>query len=337
MKTLLFKTEGSKKIGMGHITRDLDLAKSLNECYDIYFLVKKYQVITDIIRKNGFKTIAFPVDSSKDSKTKLRKLLEKKNFDRIIFDAYNIKQSEINFYRKFCNSLVCFSDETNKLNIQADVVFAFNPNQKEKFYKNTGNGKFYCGLKYFILNPIFSRKNIQKQKKIIRKVLVTLGGSDSNNLTLRVLDNLIKLNYDLEITAILGPGFGKIKQSIINKYFKKGINIKKAVDNMFDEMLNADIGICSAGNTFMEFMSLGIPALVLPQTKREEDIANACLKKGALLKTDNYGIKIKDKDICRLFKRLLSDVELRNRISKNAIKIIDGQGTSRIMGILDCK
>lgn len=338
MRSLLFRVNGSKKIGMGHVIRDIEVAKCLTEYYyPIYFLTKNNPPTIDYINKNGFKAMIFPNDNDKESNIKIQKILEKSQLDDIILDIYNIRQSEINFYKKFCNRVICFTDETYKLNIVADIIFAFSPNQKGKYYSSINEGKFYIGPKYFPLNPIFSNKNSKEQEKNIKKILVTMGGSDVNNLTTRVLNNLLKINYNFEITAILGHGFGETDQNMLNRYIKKGIKFKRNVKNMHEEMMKTNIAICSAGNTLLELMCTGIPTLVLPQTTRENAHANAYKKKGAILKVPNYGNKIKDKDIFLSIKKLIEDLDLRSKISKNALKVIDGKGVFRIVNILKTK
>jgi UDP-2,4-diacetamido-2,4,6-trideoxy-beta-L-altropyranose hydrolase len=334
MKSVLFRADGSKEIGMGHVTRDIDVAKCLREHYDpIYFLTKDNPSVLDYITKNGFKTLIFPKDSYKETNTRIEKLLEEMHFDDIILDLYSIQQSDVDFYKKFCNRVICFTDETYKLEIVADMIFAFSPNQRAEFYINIPEGKFHIGLKYEPLNPIFSNKRSEAKEKIER-ILVTMGGSDRNDLTRRVLNILLELNYQFEITAILGAGSGELNPDTVNRCRKQSITLKKNVKNMYNEMLKTDMGICAAGNTLVEFMSLGIPTLVLPQTKRENEHANAYKKKGAILKVPNYGDKIKEENIFKLLMKLIYNADLRKEISKNALEIVDGKGVYRIVDIL---
>lgn len=333
MKSILFRTEGSKEIGMGHITRDITVAKCLREYYDsIYFLTNNNSAVIDLLNKNGFTPLTFS-NNEFGGRDRIQKILEHKEFDDIILDLYNIHQSDIDFYKKFCNRVICFTDETHKLKIVADIIFAFSPNQKEGYYTNISEGKFYVGHKYEPLNPIFSNKR-RKAKEKIERILVTMGGSDRSDLTTRVLNDLLEMNNKFEITAILGHVSGEINQDMINRYRKRGITLKKNVENMCEEMLKTDVGICAAGNTLVEFMSLGIPTLVLPQTKRENEHANAYKKKGAILKVPNYGDKIKEENIFKLLMKLIYNTDLRKEISKNALEIVDGKGVFRIVDIL---
>lgn len=337
LKSILFRADGSKQIGMGHITRGIEVAKYLKDyCDRIYFLTKNNPIAIDYIHKNGFNTIIFQNTSYKEINTKIEEIFDEGRFDDIILDLYNIHQSDIDFYKKFCNRVICFTDETYKLEIVADIIFAFSPNQKEEYYTNISKGIFYVGPKYEPLNPVFSNKR-KKVKEKIEQILVTMGGGDRNNLTTRVLNNLLGMNYNFEITAILGHGFGETNLNTINRYREQSVIIKKNVEDMYSEMLKTDIGICSAGNTLVEFMSLGIPTLVLPQTKRENEHATAFEKRGAILKVPNYGSEIEDVSILKLLKKLVTNVDLREKISKSALEIVDGKGIYRIVDILTGK
>jgi UDP-2,4-diacetamido-2,4,6-trideoxy-beta-L-altropyranose hydrolase len=335
MKSLLFRADGSKELGMGHITRDTDLAKCLRKHYSrICFLTKGNPETTDYIRKNGFRAITFPDGGCTNDDGKVQKLLEKEKFDDIILDVYHIRQNEIDFYKKFCRRVICFTDEVGKVDIVSDIVFAFSAKQKKEYYKDVSRGRFYVGPSYFPLKQIFYNKRKKGTKRDTKRILITLGGTDAGNLTTRVLDNLLEINYNFEITAILGPGFGKIEPETINRYVKHGVIIKRNVKDMCNEILKTDIGICAAGNTLLEFMCLGIPALILPQTKRENENCSIYEEKGAVLKVPNHGDKIIDKNIRELLKELLFNIDSRNELSRNASEIIDGKGLLRIADIL---
>jgi spore coat polysaccharide biosynthesis predicted glycosyltransferase SpsG len=74
----------------------------------------------------------------------------------------------------------------------------------------------YYGYKYVCLKDdffIFSKKVVQKE---VKTILITFGGTDPNNLTLRTLKAMEKLNLkDVFINVILGLGYNQKEELYI--------------------------------------------------------------------------------------------------------------------------
>jgi len=338
MESILFRADSSKKLGtgIGHITRDIFVAKSLTSSFEeIVFLTKDNPPMVSLIKECGFQTMILPdIDDENLLMSKTEIILKNRFFDTVIIDLPNIKQDVIDNYRRYGNTIVVFSDANSKLKYRANIIFAFSTTQKQEYYANSVGENIYLGLKYFPLNPKFSIRNYEICKSNVNNILVTLGGSDGSNLTYKVLDVLIAMDLKCNIVAIFGYGFGQIDRTLKNKYEKNGIIIKKHVKNMHEEMIKADIAISSAGNTAVELMCLGIPMLVLPQTERENGHAINWQNEGAILKTHNFGSKITDDEITKDLKRLISDLNLRNKLKKQGMQTVDGKGINRMEKIL---
>src|SRR6202011_5942312 len=76
--------------------------------------------------------------------------------------------------------------------------------------------RLLLGTRYALLRREFAR-HIDRKRQIpltAQKILVTLGGSDPNNVTLKILQSLELLNTGgLDVRVILGPAFPH-KQSL---------------------------------------------------------------------------------------------------------------------------
>ena len=94
---------------------------------------------------------------------------------------------------------------------------------------------------------------------------------------------------------------------------------------------DADIAICSAGNTLIELLTFGVPSLVLPQTKRENEHANAIEGKNMLY---NIGLDFDNSDLIKEIKSLINDYNKRKTYSHNAQNFFDGKGINRIIKII---
>ena len=102
----------------------------------------------------------------------------------------------------------------------------------------------------------------------VKNVLLTFGGVDPNDFTLKTLKSISDYCFknDIIITVILGQGYHNI--SSIEDAFP---DIKIVINTKFisNYIQNADIIFSSAGRTTFEAASLGIPTIVLCQNRRE--------------------------------------------------------------------
>jgi len=117
--------------------------------------------------------------------------------------------------------------------------------------------KIFTGEKYLILNPeIESFKHLRSQ---IKKIIVTLGGSDTYNVTSKVID--ILKNIGREATIVVGPSFDRVRLQKLN--IPEGFVIKQTVQSLVAEFSNYDIAICGGGITPFEANAAGLPCIII--------------------------------------------------------------------------
>jgi len=163
----LFRADGSKDIGLGHLTRTIDIANELkNYNFEITFLTKNFKDAISLIKKNDFKLVKLKKKSTIQEEIKEIETFLKENntfFNITIIDLqkeFN-NQAYLDIFKYYCNKRIVFSDDPNPFYIDVDIVFAFSQNQEEYNYEHVKNTKYYTGLQYFPLN-----KNYQEIEKI---------------------------------------------------------------------------------------------------------------------------------------------------------------------------
>lgn len=341
MKKLLFRTDGSKQIGMGHIIRDLDLADYFirNKVYDmVEFLIIFNNVPKKLIESRGFKFFTIMQPDSVDDEIKLiNTALNGKNYDDIILDLlkYDTIKKYSDAFKDHCQRLICFTDDTYKRVIDCDFVFAFSPNQKNEYYDNKYKTKYFVGLDFVPLKPEYSEIRSNNISEKVKNVLITFGGTDLNNYTKMIYNSLIDRYQTINFTFIIGPGYDdNVNLDDMKNNIKKNMNLLENVNNLSEFIENSDLVICSAGTTLIEILSIGKPALVLPQSERENDHANALLSKRCIIKTKNFGKDINHNVVIKLFNELINKYETRKKLVTAANIVVDGKGMERIGNIL---
>lgn len=91
---------------------------------------------------------------------------------------------------------------------------------------------------------------ISKKEHKFKKILVTFGGSDPNDLSSIILEQLNLLGILEETRLIVGPGFQKKKNYFIKKY--DGLSVVGPVKETISYIRNSEIIFTSLGTTVQE-------------------------------------------------------------------------------------
>ncbi|MBD3342064.1 MAG: hypothetical protein GF353_23390 [Candidatus Lokiarchaeota archaeon] len=335
LKDVLIIADGSSEIGMGHLTRELDIGKELQKRgFEVIFLSKNYQEGIKIIEKERIKI--YKIDKTIKNITEaienMKKLFAPNFhwFDFIIVDLpyFFENQSYIDYLKKYCQKIVIISDAPKFFKINADLVFLISSHRDSIFLDDETNTKYFCGLRYFPLRESFQKVGIKTIKPKVSTILLTFGGSDPMNFSKRILNLLKKKRVDAEIILVSGAGYplGKYKELIIIADDK--ISLLRDHKRMIDLYQKADICLCSAGNTLIEVLTCGVPAIVLPQTQTEDQRAQKFKKKEMIY---NMGLEFNDEELYQKISKLISKERIRKKFSSKAQTYLDGKGVKRIV------
>ena len=303
---IVFSIEASLKRGMGHLFRSIRLSKVL-KFKNIIFLINNHKKSFEILRENKvkFKVINY---KKKDS---INSFLKKSKINLWINDRLD---TNFNYSQKISKktSFITFDD------LGKGAKFADYNICPLIFGKKIQGKKILQGVKYLPLEKI-KKKYIRKRNKV-KKVLISMGGSDTQSLNSKIIYNLNLQN--IHCTILLGPGQKKNKISSNNKKFI----IKKNVKNIYEEFYKHDLLICGGGMTPFEAATTGLPSIVIATEKFEVNVGKK-LKKLGISKYAGY---YKDID----FKKLNLDLDIL-KLSKNCLKKLDTKGIDRISKIIN--
>ena len=261
---IAFLTEGSSKIGMGHVYRSITFAKEMMEILGVkaYFLTKSNLNVVKTIENENFNVIKLNDDDE------IVDILEELNINLTIIDNLNFKESILSQIKDKLDIKVMMVDNlTPKNDEYADVVLSLVRSNFKNIdcYNKTINTRYYCGPKYLILRDEFdSFKNKKDLKPEIEDILLIFGGSDPSNHTSNVLE---KLNNNIRVNIVLGPEFKHFDEldKVNKKIQNKNVIIHKEPGNIPELMYNADLVITSPGLSMFEAAYVGSPVLAISQ------------------------------------------------------------------------
>jgi spore coat polysaccharide biosynthesis predicted glycosyltransferase SpsG len=169
-----------------------------------------------------------------------------------------------------------------------------------------------------------------------RKILVTLGGADPDNATLRVIEALKQVNIpDLQVKVVVGsanPHLASLQQAV--ELLPFDLRLLTDVKDMPGLMRWADLAVSAASSTCWELCSLGVPLLSIILAENQVGLAGRLEKSGAS-KNMGWHYQLDVVGFAEEIRNLLNNEVLRSSLSCHALKLVDGRGSFRVVGIIN--
>ncbi len=256
-KKIVFRCDGYKELGMGHIYHCLTLAYNLTG-HDVIFVTNKNHLegLNKIAESNmKYTTI--------ENDEQFFDFLEKYKPDIVVNDCLDTTEEYIKKIKMLSKKVVTIEDLGEGAKY-ADIII-------NALYDNKRYNNEYCGEEYVCLRNEFLISRPKEFSPEVKEVLILFGGTDPSNLTKKIY-NMIKENYskypNIHYNFITGIGYDCEKNEIIQDE-EKNISVLKNVSNISEYMSSADLAFTSQGRTVYELASMGVPSIVMAQNERE--------------------------------------------------------------------
>lgn len=162
-------------------------------------------------------------------------------------------------------------------------------------------------------------------KNGVRRVLITMGGSDPNQLTSQILPSIIEHNPSLQLTVVLGPGFRQ--ENLLKSWVDLDqVDVISSPKSLGELLLIHDAVICAGGVTLHEALAAGTPAFVVPQVEHQEDLARKLEDRDAAWLVGTPGVV----NANFLLEALETPSRTLMAMSRRGRSLIDGGGLKRI-------
>lgn len=328
------RADGSKKIGMGHLTRCSALAMELQKRgHETTFVTLQGTSGWSWLQDNGFSTIGVISGNSDEECAFVSQWCRTNNVAALIVDSYSVTSEYLACLKE--NSIqVVVIDDDHRFSYDCSMLINGNFSADISDYSDCKSKRMLVGPQYAILRKEFNREAAPLRDQI-HNVLVTLGGSDPNSYTPVVLDGLKDFER-ITIKVVIGPLMNneeEIKKA--GKKCKGKVQLLKNPESMADLMLNCDIAITAGGGTIKELFAMGVVSVVILQADNQNRLGKKLASIGYDLCLGSY--KDVDPDrIKNVVGRLISNPGLREAYRNKFVGIVAMNGTARIVDELLC-
>lgn len=329
---IIFRADAYTEIGTGHVMRCLALANTCRETGNGTRFVGRIEdeVLLERLKQCGHKFTALTA-SHED------KWMDSVNqeVDWVVLDGYGFDLRDHQMIHDAGAKLLVIDDMANLDAYEAEIILNQNFSANEAAYHRTCEAKMLMGPKFALLRQEFVGRRSEMRGTQACRLLITLGGSDPQGVSLRVTEALTKI-HDVRFEVRLIAGSSNPHFDQLNAAAKLACNschvidVQHFTDDMPSEMAWADFAVIAGGSTSLEVAYMGLPALVLTLADNQAAIAVAMQKSGVAESLGWYNTLTAD-TLATALKRLANDVPRRQAMAAHGQALVDGFGAKRVV------
>jgi UDP-2,4-diacetamido-2,4,6-trideoxy-beta-L-altropyranose hydrolase len=255
----------------------------------------------------------------------------------VVLDGYHFDFEYQRALRVAGCRLMVIDDVVRLPHYDADVLLNQNLGATCLEYNCNPDTTMLLGPEYAMLRREFIawRSRLHTVPETARKILVTLGGADPENVTLKVIRALRQLEIArLQIRVVAGhtnPHVDELRDAAAT--FPGRLELLTSVSEMAPLMAWADLAITGAGSTCWELACVGLPAVTLVIAENQRSIAEELGAAGVIFNM-GWHEGILAERIASTVDGLLYSSFRRLRMSQQGRALVDGKGAERVVAAL---
>jgi len=337
---LIIRADASTASGTGHLMRCLALAQAWQEegGEALFVTACESENLSGRIESEGFNLIRInkahpdPADWAETEK-----VLGNHPGAWIVLDGYHFDPAYQKNIKGMGHKLLVIDDMAHLVYYFADIILNQNIGAEIIKYQCEPETKLLLGTRFALLRREFFKWRGFKRDipQVARKILVTMGGGDPDNVTLKVLQAIDMLEIaDLEIKAVVGAANPHFKQiSAFSSRSKHRIAVKEATENMAKLIAWADLAVSAGGSTCWEMAFMGLPAMVIITASNQELVAKGLGMASAVENLGQQG-EIDTTNLSGSILKLIHSKSERMKMSISGRKLVDGYGAIRLRELI---
>jgi len=326
---ILFVVDASPAVGGGHVMRCLTLAGAL-EAEGAACRFASPPAVEAILA--AFAADTARVAAASTSPADLVAAVKPERFDAIVFDHYGLAEGDHRAMAQGRPALVL--DDLADRPLGADLVLDSGPARRAGDYDGLipDGARLLLGPQYAPVRPEFAELRetaLAWRGEPVGRVLVSLGLTDLDGITGRVVERLRPKVSDVGIDVVLGAEAPSLAS--LSKIARRDTRLTLHVDSpqMARLTAEADIAIGAAGSSTWERCTVGLPTLMLVLAENQRAAAATLAEREAALVLDAHASNFDDL-FDRALMRLTTDAALRRQLAAASAALCDGLGAPRV-------
>ncbi|MBE7532518.1 MAG: UDP-2,4-diacetamido-2,4,6-trideoxy-beta-L-altropyranose hydrolase [Ardenticatenaceae bacterium] len=335
--TLLIRADGGTQMGTGHLMRCLALAQGWQEAGGevLFVLAWEMPAIEERLRQEGMQVAHLVgVVAGSEADAAATAVLARQHHARwIVVDGYHFGSAYQKQIKEAGYSLLFIDDNAHADHYYADLVLNQNIYAQAHLYQaREPYTRLLLGTSFALLRREFWpwRGWQRPMPEVARHLLVTLGGSDPDNVTLKVIQALQQLSGEWEAVIAVGgqnPHYQELVTAVGND---PRFHLRQNVPNMPELMAWADVAVSAGGSSCWELAFMQLPAAVVVLAPNQSPIAQALQHDGCVVNLGDHTV-LTTSIILMVLESLVCDRDHYRVMSMRGRQLVDGLGTDRVL------
>ena len=328
---VVIRTDAYPQLGTGHLMRCLAFGQGIKDIGGnvVFVTYCESEGLIRRLKKEGFDVHQLGEPGTLNESLAI---FEAEDPDWVVLDGYHFDGDYQMAVKDGGYRLLYIDDYAHLEHYYADIILNQNYGAEKFSYNAEPHTRLLLGTDYVLLRQEFLEYAdfIREIPDVASKLLITMGGSDPENYTLKVLKAVNLIESQLDVKVIIGANnlhYKSIKQEA--ERGRHNIQLLIAVENMPALMAWADIVISTGGTTTWELAFMRLPALLCIVADNQESGVNALANYG--FPSAGWIRNTGENEIAEILRRLLHGKSLRVAIAKKGRRMVDGKGTKRVV------
>ncbi len=291
---LMIRADANVDIATGHVMRCLALAQAWQDKGGevVFVMAESTPAVEKRLKAEGMdiERIDAGLGGVQDRERSCALALAR-SASWVVLDGYHFGADYQQSFKAAGHKVLFLDDNGHAKKYCADLVLSQNAHADENIYQcRDSDTRLLLGPEYALLRREFAAWRDWKREipAAGSRLLITFGGSDPDNFTLRVLEALQRVSVEnFEAVVVVGgnnPHLNSLEQAVAKHTDR--VRLSSDASNMPELMAWADGAVAAAGATCWEMCFLSLPALLLDLAPNQLAYypagknAHACLRLG---------------------------------------------------------
>jgi len=332
----VIRADCGPRVGNGHVMRTLALAQAWkDDGGDVaYFQATTTPGIERRLQAERVGVVYQAVEPGSDADAEsLVHVAVARTASWIVLDGYHFSDRYQHIVKRAGLRLLLLDDVGSSGHFYADIVLNQDLNAAESLYRNREpHAKLLLGTKYVLLRREF--RHCPRQPRDFgdrpKTLLVTMGGSDPDNVTRNVIEAVTEsARADLIALVVIGPSnpHGPSLEAAAKDCPR--IHLLRSPTNLPELMAQCDVAITAGGSTIWELAYFAVPTIVLVIAENQRPCAEQLQAREACLVLDEAENN-RPQVLAGSVDRFLGDSQWRAACSSRLSAMVDGRGAMRV-------
>ncbi len=331
---IVFRADGSVRIGGGHLMRCLTLADELTRLGHHCFFACRVgsMAVVSRLRRGGYGVFEFPEALPVDAEPAAMAAWKTAGCGVLVVDHYGWDVRLERLCRGWADKILVIDDLANRPH-ECDWLLDQTLGRQRGDYLDLvpAECRLLLGVEHLLLRPEFARYRGQQRERLkLERVLVTLGMTDADNVTGLVLEGIVRSGVDVEVDVVLGsqaPFAQGVAAQLAATLPQKGV-LHLDSDQMHALIMAADVVIGAGGTSAWERCCLGVPTITLVIAQNQVGVVAALSAAQAIVDAGGVDGSTPER-VATILTELWHHPLRLQQMGGHAVRLSDGLGAPR--------